>query len=155
MTVFGKLLVFMNLVFAVVTGALIIFVFTTRASWHTAYVDAKQKAEAAEAAYKVERASHENDVKQKDSEIKSSKDEVTRVTNELQASQADNQRLTKAAADQKNLTDKATTDQTAVQAELKQLKQERDDIVKEKDDLRNRIVSMQKEIDSWRNTAVN
>jgi len=66
MTPFGKLLVFLNLVFSVVTGALIIFVFTTRSNWVGAYNDAKVKAESAEKAYKAEKTAHENDLKQKD-----------------------------------------------------------------------------------------
>ena len=47
MTAFGKVLVFLNLLFSVVTGALIVYVFTTRANWVAAYNDAKVKAEAA------------------------------------------------------------------------------------------------------------
>ena len=43
MTVFGKILVFLNLLFSVVTGALIVFVFTTRANWVAAYTDAKER----------------------------------------------------------------------------------------------------------------
>ena len=66
MTIFGRLLVFMNLVFSVITGALIVFVFTTRANWVAAYKDAEAKAKTAEAAYKSERGAHDSDVRQKD-----------------------------------------------------------------------------------------
>src|SRR5262245_4441300 len=155
MTIFGKILVFMNLVFAVVTGALIVFVFTTRTSWQTAYVDAKAKAEAAETAYKAERASHENDLKQRDSASASDKAEIERMQKELGNVQAENERLAKATADQANLTNKSASNEKATQEEIKQLKVERDDMVKEQGDLRSRIVNQQKEIDSWRNTAVN
>ncbi len=155
MTIFGKILVFMNLVFAVVTGALIVFVFTTRASWHTAYADAKLKAEAAEAAYKSEKAAHQNDVDQKTEEAKGLEAEINRVKTDLTNVQAENDRLAKAAASQQNLTDKANTTEKALQEELKQIKIEREGLVKEKDDLRGRIVSQQKEIDQWRNQAIN
>jgi hypothetical protein len=155
MTIFGKILVFMNLLFAVATGALIIFVFTTRTSWQASYDDAKKKAEAAETAYKAEKASHENDLKQKDSASASDKAEIDRLQKELVNIQAENDRLAKAAADQTNLTGKSATNEKALQTEVAQLKIERDDMVKEQGDLRNRIVNQQKEIDSWRNTAVN
>jgi hypothetical protein len=155
MTIFGKILVFMNLLFAVATGALIIFVFTTRTSWQAAYEDAKKKAEAAETAYKAEKASHDNDIKQKDSASASDKAEIERLTKEMGNIQAENERLAKAATDQTNLTNKAATSEKALQTELAQLKTEREDMVKEQGDLRGRIVNQQKEIDSWRNTAVN
>ncbi len=131
------------------------FVFTTRASWHTAYADAKQKAEAAAAAYKSEKASHQNDLAQLAEEAKGSTAEIDRLKKEVANVQAENDRLAKAAASQQNLTDKANTTEKVLQEELKQIKTERDDIIKEKDDLRNRIVNQQKEIDRWRNTAVN
>ena len=70
MTIFGKLLVFLNLVFSIATGALIVFVFTTRANWVSAYNHAANQAKAAEAAYKAEKAAHENDIKQKDASAK-------------------------------------------------------------------------------------
>ena len=90
MTIFGRILVFMNLVFAVATGALIVFVFTTRTSWQAAYDDAKKKAEAAEVAYKAEKASHDNDLKQKESASASDKAEIDRLQKELVNIQAEN-----------------------------------------------------------------
>jgi hypothetical protein len=155
MTIFGKLLVFLNLVFAVATGALIVFVFTTRANWQTAFEDAKKKAEAAETAYNNEKASHENDLKQKDQDAKSLQAEVTRLTNEVVRVQEDNQKLQKAAADQTLATNKAATSEKAVQEEIKQLKEERGKIVTENLDYRTRIVNLQKEVDKEHNIAVN
>jgi hypothetical protein len=155
MTVFGKLLVFLNLVFAVVTGALIVFVFTTRANWQTAYNDAKAKAEQAEAAYRAEKASHENDLKSKSSEVDSMTAEVRRLKDDVVKVQEDNERLQKAAQAQLNLTNKATANEKASEEELKQIRSERQALVDEKKVLQDRIVKMQQEIDSWRNIAVN
>lgn len=155
MTVFGKLLVFMNLVFSVVTGALIVFVFTTRANWEAVYKDAEAKAKAAEVAYKNEKAAHENDLKQKDAgsasliaEVKTLKDEVTKFQEEAASEK-------KATAAQTALLEKALATQKTQGEELEQIKKEREIIVKEKDDLRTKIVDMQKEVDSWRTIAVN
>jgi hypothetical protein len=155
MTVFGKLLVFLNLVFSVVTGALIIFVFTTRANWQSAYEDAKRKAEAAEAAYRQEKASHENDLKQKDADTKAKEAEVTRLSQEMVKLQDDIDRLQKAAQAQANLTDKATANEKTSQEELKQIREERLALVDQTKTLQVKVVAMQKEIDSWRNIAVN
>jgi hypothetical protein len=154
MTVFGKLLVFMNLVFSVLTGALIVFVFTNRANWKAAEEDTRKKAEAAEVAYKSERAAHDNDLKQKDAEVAAVREELRQVRQQLDGAQTEAARLQQAAATQTALTNAAATDQQKIGEELKQLKEERDALVKEKDDLRGRIVAMQKEVDNWRQTAV-
>jgi len=155
MTVFGKLLVFMNLVFSVITGALIVFVFTTRANWEAQYKDVEAKAKAAEAAYKNERAAHENDLKQKDAGAVSTQGEVTRLQGEVTKFQDEAAREKLATAAQTALLEKALVTQKAMEEELKQIKDERTIIVVEKDGLRTKIVDMQKEVDSWRSVAVN
>jgi len=154
MTVFGKLLVFMNLVFSVVTGALIVFVFTTRANWEAVYKDAETKAKAAEVAYKNEKAAHENDLKQKDAGSASIVAEVARLAKEVEKFQGEADRERKATAVQTALLEKALVTQKAQDEELKQIKGERDIIVMEKGDLRTRIVTMQQEVDFQRKTAV-
>ena len=155
MTVFGKLLVFMNLLFSVITGALIVFVFTTRANWEAQYKDVEAKAVAAEAAYKREKASHDNDLKQKDAGAVSTQGEVTRLQGEVTKFQDEAAREKLATAAQTALLEKALVTQKAMEEELKQIKDERTIIVKEKDDLRTKIVDMQKEVDSWRTISVN
>lgn len=154
MTVFGKLLAFMNLLFSVIIGALIVFVFTTRANWQAAYEDAKKKAEAAEVAYKAEKAARENEVKQRTEDVKAVQAEVTRLQGEVTKAQEEKEQAQKSLADQTNLTKGATTASTAQQAELDQIKTERVALVKEKDDLRTRIVVIQKELDGQRQVAV-
>ena len=155
MTVFGKLLVFMNLVFSVVTGALIVFVFTTRANWEAVYKDAEAKAKAAEVAYRYEKAAHENDLKQKDAGSASIEAEVVRLKGEVTKFQDEADREKKATATQTALLEKALVAQKAQEVELNQIKGERIIIVKEKDGLRTRIVEMQQEVDAQRRIAVN
>lgn len=155
MTVFGKILVFLNLVFSVITGALIVFVFTTRANWVAAYNDAKVKAEAAEAAYKTEKLSHENDVKQCEATEASLTAERDALRGDLAREQARAQQLERSAQTQTALTNTSATELQKNQAELNQIKSEREALVAEKESLRTRIVAMQQEIDRWRGTAVN
>jgi hypothetical protein len=154
MTAFGKLLIFMNLIFSVVTGALIVFVFTTRTNWVSAYNDAKGKAELAEKAYKNELTSHQNDLKQKDSTVTALNSQLTALQGQLDAAREETARARQQAAeiDKNNAT--AVTAQGKVQAELNQIKLEREAIIKEKEQLRQMIVKVQKELDEWREKAV-
>jgi len=87
MTLFGKLLVFLNLVFSVVTGALIVFVFTTRANWVVAYNDDNAKVKTAESAYKAEKNAHDNDLRQKDAESAGYKEQVKQLTTAVETAQ--------------------------------------------------------------------
>src|SRR5690242_2795979 len=103
MTVFGKILVFLNLLFSVVTGALIVFVFTTRSNWVAAYTDAKGKAEAAEAAYRSEKASHDNDRKQAEQTQASFTEELKKADDRIRIAQEEAQRERDRALTQTNL----------------------------------------------------
>jgi hypothetical protein len=154
MTAFGKLLIFMNLIFSVVTGALIVFVFTTRANWVSAYNDAKGKAELAEKAYKSELTSHQNDLKQKDSTIVSMQEQNRTLQGQVDAARDEAARARQVAAEVEKNNATANTAQSKVQAELNQIKLERDAIIKEKEQLRQMIVKVQKELDEWREKAV-
>src|ERR1700733_14376876 len=103
MTVFGKILVFMNLLFSVVTGALIVFVFTTRANWVAAYGDAKAKAEANEKVYLAEKVAHDNDRKQAEASDAALRAEVTALRSDLVKAQGEAEQLRRTADTQINL----------------------------------------------------
>jgi hypothetical protein len=154
MTFFGKLLVFLNLVFSVVTGALIIFVFTTRSNWVGAYNDAKVKAESAEKAYKNEKTAHDNDLKQKDATLKEMEEQIKQLNNRVATAQAEAQQARDAADKQVNVNRTASTDAQRLQAELDQIRSEREALDKEKTILRERVVAIQKELDKQREVAV-
>ena len=154
MTVFGKILVFLNLLFSVVTGALIVFVFTTRANWVAAYNDARDKAVAAETAYRAERAAHDNDRKQAEQTYTALAEENKKLEAGLQAARLESQSERDRATTQTNLHNTAATTAARLQAELDQNRSERDALVAEKDSLRKRIVDMQKQVDDQRQIAV-
>jgi hypothetical protein len=154
MTAFGKLLIFMNLIFSVVTGALIVFVFTTRANWVSAYNDAKQKVELAEKAYKAEAASHQNDLKQKDATLKGMEDQLKALTTQHNSALAEAETSRKLASDQEKNNLAANTAQQKLQTELNQIKAEREAIIKEKEQLRQMIVKIQDELGKQREIAV-
>jgi len=154
MTAFGKLLIFLNMIFAVATGALIVFVFSTRSNWVSAYNDAKQKVELAEKAYKVEATSHQNDLKQKDATIKGMEDQLRALDTQYKNALAEAENARKQASDQENINRTANTAQKKVETELNQIKAERDAIIKEKEQLRQMIVNIQRELDKQREVAV-
>jgi hypothetical protein len=154
MTVFGKILVFMNLLFSVVTGALIVFVFTTRANWVAAYGDAKTKAESVEKAYLAEKVAHENDRKQAEASDAASRAERDALRNDLVKAQADAEQLRRTADTQTNLNNTSANTSQRLQAELDQNKSEREALVAEKESLRKRLIDIQKELDNWRGIAI-
>lgn len=154
MTVFGKILIFLNLLFSVVTGALIVFVFTTRANWVAAYNDAKTKAEAVEKGYQAERAAHDNDRKQAEAAQAALNEQVALLDKQIAVHRDEIERLRKSADAQTALHNTASANAQRLQAEIDQMKSERDALVTEKDSLRTRIVNIQKELDGWRSTAI-
>lgn len=154
MTVFGKILIFLNLLFSVVTGALIVYVFTTRSNWVAAYNDAKTKAEAVEKAYQSEHASHENDRKQAESTLAAMSEQLGLLDKQITVLREEGERLRKTADTQTNLNNTSAATAQRLQAEIDQMKSEREALVAEKESLRTRIISIQKELDGWRSTAI-
>ena len=155
MTVFGKILVFLNLIFSVVTGALIVYVFTTRANWVAAYNDAKQKVVMADERYQAERTAHEADRKQFEETLKGVQAQVKLVETQLSTAQEEANRLRGQADTQTQLAGGANTELQKIQAELAQIKEERQRLVEEKEVQRNRVVAIQVELDKQRGIAVN
>jgi len=146
MTAFGKLLVIMNLLFSVFTGALIVYVFTTRANWVGAHQDAVAKAKAAEAAYKAEKTAHDNDIKQKDATLEEMKKQMEQLTSRVALAQADAQKAQE-LADKQIAVNRGLAAQTeSAQAELKQIRDERNVLDTEKTALRQQVVKIQDEL---------
>jgi hypothetical protein len=154
MTAFGKLLVFLNLLFSVVTGALIVVVFTTRANWKAAYTEAAAQAKAAEAAYKAERAAHENDLKQKTVGSASLEAELASLRTAYTTALADVETNRRAIDEQKKLAQDARADSQRLEQEMVALKSERGTLAAEQNELRTKLVNIQKELDTQRGVAV-
>jgi hypothetical protein len=151
----GKILVFLNLIFSVVTSGLIVMVFTTRTSWKAEFEKVKNVALVAEAAYKSEKLARDNDLRSRDSQIKSLAEEKGVLTSQ----HADDAKaiadlrkdVSKAQAD--NATQVATN--TALSNELGSLKSERDTLTKQAVALRNKNIEQQKEINDQKQIATN
>jgi hypothetical protein len=145
MTVFGKILAFFVLILSVATGALLVFVFSTRADWKAAYEAEKNKAIAAEAALKSERASHEADLKSKDAAIKDSTDTIAALQQNIKAAIADRQEAIAALQKVQTIVNSGTNKDAAVIAELESIKKERLEQAKTINDLQVVIVKLQNE----------
>ena len=154
MTAFGKILVFLNLFLSVATGALIVFMFTTRTNWKTAYDDARRKAESAAVALQQEKTAHENDLKQKDSVSISSQGEISSLKTALAKAQAEKETAEAKALEVEKLNRGSNTDSQKIQAELVQVKEERGKLVDEKEVIRKALIERQKELDTQRESAI-
>ena len=111
MTVLGKILVFVNLVFSLVTGALIIMVFVTRSHWEAGYNDLMKKYMAQQATIKTYQGDAQtwaNEKQQRDEQIKAL----------AQSAKTSDENLTKEKADRTALSQKLETRIKEVEAAL-------------------------------------
>jgi hypothetical protein len=85
MTVVGKILVFVNLIFSVITAGLIVMVYTTRVNWYKAYNDQKAAAQVAQQNVAVVEANSNDEVKKRDAQYQQLKAEKDRASGEARA----------------------------------------------------------------------
>jgi cell division protein FtsL len=83
MTVLGKILVIVNLVFSLVTGFLIVMVYATRTNWHTAYAKVVAERQTVEAASQKVRDDAESTRKGYEAQIAALKQEVDQLKGDL------------------------------------------------------------------------
>jgi len=127
MTTLGKILVFVNLVFSLLTAGLIVMVYTTRTNWASAY--AKQTATVA-----VVRAGADAEFAEADKAVKAKEADVQRLTREKQEQTT---LLTKAQGDLaaarqevSQLTSVTSTGDAVKQAQADELKRRNDEVQK-------------------------
>ncbi len=153
MTVIGKILVFFVFIFSVTMSGLTVWTFTTRYNWKSYADNAVNEAKKAEEAFKKERAAHEASLKaanaavaQLESALKSEQsrtEDAMRRANELQS---------KINA-QTNLATGADANSKRFEAELAQRQEERNQLVKDKEELQTRLVNLQNTINEERRRA--
>lgn len=153
MTVIGKILVFFVFIFSVAMAGLTVWTFTTRYNWKAYADNAINEAKKAEEAFKKERAAHEANLKaagaavaQLESALKNEQTRTeaeTRRANELQS---------KIDA-QTNLATGSDANSKRFESELAQRQEERNQLVKDKEDLQTRLVTLQNTINEERRRA--
>jgi peptidoglycan hydrolase CwlO-like protein len=130
MNVLGKILVFVNLVFSLLTAGLIIMVYTTRTNWHDAYDKQKRTAD-------VIRADHDAAEGLKDQQIAEKDKQVQALTTQRQAEENAKKDLQKQLEDTR--TQLAALSQTQTQGQ-----QNYADLVKEVERRKTEVENLQK-----------
>ncbi|MBX7103622.1 MAG: hypothetical protein K1X57_06050 [Gemmataceae bacterium] len=130
MTAFGKILAFLNLIFAVLTGGLIGMVYLTRTNWQQAYTAVQNKAQAANVAYQQLLADEMSQVRAKDQQAQAALAQVNEKDKQLAAARAEVEQAKGQLEAAKRSNDKAsenvtntTTEIERRRAEVKQLQE--------------------------------
>jgi len=133
MTVIGKILVFVNLVFSIITAGLIVMVYTTRVNWYKAYNDQKAAAAVAQNNVAVAEANCSDEIKKRDAQYQQLKAERDRASGEARSLQ-----------DQLR---KAQDDYAALQKVSSGTGQNIADLTKELDRRKNEVETLRKQVD--------
>ncbi|HEY1381132.1 MAG TPA: hypothetical protein VGF55_30310 [Gemmataceae bacterium] len=154
MTVVGKILVFVNLVFSVITAGLIIMVYTTRINWKDAYGKQTAAIAVARADAQTAEAAQAEDLKRKDAEYQQLAAVRTRLEGQLKSL---NDQLAKTKADYDALVkantggQQVTADQTK---ELERRKTEVDNLKKLVDERDRKITDIDRQMARLRDESV-
>lgn len=155
MTAFGKILVFLNLVFALLTAGLIGMVYLTRTNWNTNYNQVLARVNVNDSYYKTRLAEEAARVTDRDAIVTA---KVTEI-NALKKSIADNQKSKSQVDDQlagaQRTVDKAADTVKAVNAELERRKLEVAALNETLKDRDGRIQKVEVKLTETRDEAVN
>jgi hypothetical protein len=154
MTILGKILVFVNLIFSLATGALIIMVFVTRTNWEDGFQKVKKSYEVSEAnkrayAQELEEAkrSAETQIRNLQQEVRNSKQQEAQLQQQVAAEQAN----LGTVESRSKLVDKNVQEATE---ELNRRKLEIDNLKKVLKDKEDRMVKMEGQNTDYRNKAI-
>jgi hypothetical protein len=154
MTTLGKILVFVNLVFSLITGALIIMVFITRTNWHEGYQKLERNNAALQdrntrlvAELKATRDEADKAVKAAEAERDKAKDELAAVTKEKDDFKS------KFLAEQRRAQSETATAVVSV-AELERRRKEVALLEKQVQDFQNEMAKLQEEFKKQRDISV-
>jgi hypothetical protein len=154
MTLVGKTLVFLNLLFSLATAALIAVVFSTRTNWKTEYEKMKNLALVAEAAYKGERTQHENESRAKDEQVAALQRERDGLKNDVAEAQKRKADAEAQLASSQSMNTQETKNLDLLKTEVQNLKQERDQIAGEKAQKEAMIINLTKAVNDHKRDAV-
>lgn len=124
MTAFGKILVFLNLVFALVTGGLIGMVYLTRTNWYAAYQTATADAGAQKAAYDQWLLDEMGQVTAKERDVKKAQQERDALAKERDTVRADAEQAKNQLAATQRTNDNASENVKTTTAELERRRNE-------------------------------
>ncbi|HLW67109.1 MAG TPA: hypothetical protein VKS79_17475 [Gemmataceae bacterium] len=154
MTVLGKILVFVNLVFSLAVAGLIVTVFMTRTNWRNGYDEVKKELSISEASRAADQASYKSIVEAKEAANTQLEQKNVALQNDILAL---NGRVTALQADlaqQKTLANTEQSNNVASTREMQKLQTERDMLAEQKTERDKRILALEKSIVDHRNEAV-
>jgi myosin heavy subunit len=154
MTVFGKILVFVNLVFSLLTAGLIVMVYTTRINWYDAYTKQSSALKVVQGDFQRAEAAQKDIVERKDAEYQ----QLIATKNKLESeSKSLADQLAKAKADYEGLS-KTTTSINQVSkdaaAELERRKTEVETLKKQINDQDKKIADIDRQMARLRDESV-
>lgn len=162
MTVLGKILVFVNLIFSLLTGGLIVMVYSTRTNWKDSYTKKTNELAIVRAQYDAEFQVHEKAVREKETAVQAldreklaltaavakGKDDVAKAQQEIEAYKTQHNsasQVNQASADELNRRKQEVEKLTALVSELEK---KRVDIDRQMARLRDEAVSYRIQYDS-------
>jgi peptidoglycan hydrolase CwlO-like protein len=154
MTIVGKILVFINLVFSLLTAGLIVMVYTTRVNWNKAYNDQAAAAKVAQNNVAIADENAKDEIKKRDAQYQQLKTEKDRAAGEAR-SFAD--QLAKSKSDYEELRKSLTNSGQNVAdltGELNRRKNEVETLRKQVDERDKRIAEIDAQMARLRDEAV-
>jgi hypothetical protein len=154
MTVLGKILVFVNLVFSLVTAGLIVMVYTTRVNWNKAYNDQKLAANVARQDAATAEAEKAEEIKRRDALYQTLKAEKDRMAGEVRTL---NDQLAKSKTDFEQAIAAQTKGQQVTVDQTKELERRKTEVETQKklvEDRDKRIADIDRQMARLRDEAV-
>jgi hypothetical protein len=146
MTALGKVLVFFNVLFALVTGGLIVVVFMTRTNWRIGMEAAQQETKAARAALEAERSAAAQKRLDYETEIRRLNEEISRLNTVILGKDVEIAGEKKKANEARAESMKAAEISNAATAEISRLQVERNQLAVQLNTVNDQLAKTAKEL---------
>ncbi|HEV3145789.1 MAG TPA: hypothetical protein VGZ47_18010 [Gemmataceae bacterium] len=154
MTVLGKILVFVNLVFSLAVAGLVVTVFMTRTNWRNGYEEINKEYKISEASRGAEQASYKSALEQRETEIQNKDKQIAALNNDKLALDGQIVALRADLAQRNTVANTEKTNNEAATREMDKLTNERNMLAAQKTERDQRILALEKSIVDHRNEAV-
>jgi hypothetical protein len=154
MTVLGKILVFINLVFSLVVAALIVTVFMTRTNWRNGYDEVNKELKISEAARQADSSAMKSLVEAKEAANAQLEQQIAALKNDNLAKDGQITALNANLAQRDQVARTEEANNVASTKEMQKLQVERDMLAEQKTEAYRRILALEKSIVDHRNEAV-
>lgn len=154
MTVLGKILVFINLVFSLLAGGLIVMAFATRTQWATAYNDLAKKIAVTSAQYQADLKTVQDQVQAREAQVQAANRERDDVARQLQDAQAKSTAASERLTQLTSQKDAETRNLTALTQEVERRRDEVKLLQTQVASRDKKVVDLEKSLTAQRDQAV-